>query len=163
MAIDNQYDGEVVDGATKFQKREIVVSTQSSPTDKLKAHLEAAYRDTHQQVYQEVDRHVCRDMHREVYQEVLPARQKYAERQVYQVPSEATYRERNHEVDRMVTSADFQRQSPSQAASMSQCQIPMTVGCKICPTEHAEALQRAQRMLRCLNLVSITILEELTC
>jgi hypothetical protein len=67
MAIDNQYDGEVVDGATKFQKREIAVSTRSSPTDKSKAHLEAAYRDTH----------------RQVYQEVLPTSQKYAERQVY--------------------------------------------------------------------------------
>jgi hypothetical protein len=36
MAIDNQYDGEVVDGATKFQKREIAVSKRS--TDKPKAH-----------------------------------------------------------------------------------------------------------------------------
>jgi len=33
MAIDNGYDGEVVDGATNFQKREIAVSNQSSPTD----------------------------------------------------------------------------------------------------------------------------------
>jgi hypothetical protein len=47
MAIDNQYDGEVVDGATKFQKREIAVSTRSCPTDKSKAHLEAVYSDRH--------------------------------------------------------------------------------------------------------------------
>jgi len=33
MAIDNGYDGEAVDGATNFQKREIAVSNQSSPTD----------------------------------------------------------------------------------------------------------------------------------
>jgi hypothetical protein len=52
MAIDNQYDGEVVDGATKFQKREIAVSTRS--TDKSKAQLEAVYRDTHRQSYEEV-------------------------------------------------------------------------------------------------------------
>jgi len=36
MAIDNQYDAEVVDGATNFQKREIAVSTRSSPIDKSK-------------------------------------------------------------------------------------------------------------------------------
>jgi hypothetical protein len=62
MAIDNQYDGEVVDGATNFQKREIAVSTRSSPTDKSKAHLEAVYRDTHRQVYQEVDREVNQEI-----------------------------------------------------------------------------------------------------
>jgi hypothetical protein len=96
MAIDNQYDGEVVDGETKFQKREIAVPTRSSPTDQSKAHLEA----------------VCGDMHRQVYQEVLPTSQKYAERQVYQVDQDSTkaaYRERNHEVDQVVTKADFQR------------------------------------------------------
>jgi hypothetical protein len=102
MAIDNQYDVEVVDGATKFQKRKIAVSTRSSPTDKSKAHLEAAYRDTHRQVYQ-----------------------------VDQVPTEATYRERNHEVDQMVTEADFQTRLPSQAACTSQCHLPMTTNCKI--------------------------------
>ena len=118
MAIDNQYDGEVVDGATKFQKREITMSTRSSSTDKSKAHLEA----------------VCRDTHRQVYQEVLPTSQKYAERQVYQVDQDSTkaaYRERNHEVNQMVTEADFQRRLPSQAAPTSQCHLPMTTGCKI--------------------------------
>jgi hypothetical protein len=48
MTIDNQYDGEVVDGATNFQKREIAMSDQSSPTNKSKAHAEAVYRDMHQ-------------------------------------------------------------------------------------------------------------------
>ena len=43
MAIDNQYDGEVVDGATNFQKREIAVPDQSTPTDKLKAYQDAVY------------------------------------------------------------------------------------------------------------------------
>jgi hypothetical protein len=79
MTIDNRYE-EVVDGATNFQKREIVVSHQSRPTDKSNAHLKAAYRDTH----------------RQVYQEDLPTRQKYAERHVNQVDqdsTEAAYRE----------------------------------------------------------------------
>ena len=43
-------------------------------------------------------------------------------RQIYQVDqdsTEATYQERNHEVDRMVTEADFQRRLPSQTASTS--------------------------------------------
>jgi len=111
MAIDNQYDGEVVDGATNFQKREIAVSTRSSPTNKSKAHLEVVYRDTHRQVYLEVDR--------EVYQEID------------QHSTKAAYRERNHEVDQMVTEADFQRRLPS------QCQLPMTTGCKIYSPEHA--------------------------
>jgi len=95
MAIDNQYDGEVVDGATKFQKREIAVSTRSSPTDKSIAHLEAAYRDTHRQVNQEVDRQVCRDTHRQVYE-------------VDQDSTDVACQEHNHEVDQMVTEADFQ-------------------------------------------------------
>jgi len=80
IAIDNQYDGEVIDRATKFQKREIAMSTQSSPTDKSKAHLEA----------------VCRDTHRQVYPEVLLTSDEYAKRQVYQVDqdsTEAAYRE----------------------------------------------------------------------
>src|SRR5882757_2064896 len=79
MAIVNQYDGEVVDGATNFQKREIPVSDQSRPTDKSKAHVEAVYRNTHRQVDQEVSQ------------------------EVYQDATEAAYRERNHEVDRIVT------------------------------------------------------------
>jgi len=33
MAIDNGYDGKVNDGATNFQKREIAVLNQASPTD----------------------------------------------------------------------------------------------------------------------------------
>jgi hypothetical protein len=79
MAIDNRYEA-VVDGATNFLKWEIDVSDQSRPTDKLKAHLEA----------------VCRDTHGQVYQEVQPTSQKFAERQVYQVDqdsAEAVYRE----------------------------------------------------------------------
>jgi hypothetical protein len=78
-----------------FKKREIAVSTRSIPPDKSKAHLEA----------------VCRDTHRQVYQEVLLTSQKYAERQVYQVDQDSTkaaHRECNHEMDQMVTEADFQ-------------------------------------------------------
>jgi len=76
-----------------LKKTAIAVSTRS--TDKPKAHLEAVHRDTH----------------RQVYQEVLMISQKYAERQVYQVDqdyTEAACREHKHEVDRMVTKADFQ-------------------------------------------------------
>ena len=38
----------------------------------------------------------------------------------YEAHGEAVYRERNHEVDQMVTEADFQRRLPS------QCHLPMT-------------------------------------
>jgi hypothetical protein len=62
MAFDNQYDGEVVDGATMVQMREIPVCIQYSPTEMLKAYREAVYQDT----YREVNRQV----NREVYQEV---------------------------------------------------------------------------------------------
>jgi len=103
----------------------------------LKAHLEAIYRDTHR-----VDR--------EVYL-------------VDQDSAEAAYRERNHEVDRRVTKADFQRWLPNQDELTSQCQFPMTTSCKIYSIELAEALHRAQTALARLNLVSIAILEKLTC
>jgi hypothetical protein len=39
----------------------------------------------------------------------------------------------------------------------------MTTGCKLYSIELAEALHRAQTALALLNLVSITILEQLTC
>jgi hypothetical protein len=132
MAIDNRY--EVIDGATKIQWRVIAVSDQSSSTRKSKANLEAAYQDMHRQVYEEVDRQLCRETHQQINQEVLPTSQKYAERQGYQVDQDSTkaaYRERNHEVDQMVTEADFQRRLLSQAAPTSQCHLPMTTGCKM--------------------------------
>jgi len=47
--------------------------------------------------------------------------------------------------------------------STSQCQVLMTTGCEIYSTEHAEALIRVQTALARLNLVSIPILEKLTC
>jgi hypothetical protein len=79
-----------------FKKREIVVSDQSSTHDISEAHLEAAYRDMHQQVSQEV----------------IPRSQKYAERHVYEVDQVSTigaHRERTCGVHQMVTIADFQR------------------------------------------------------
>ena len=97
MAIDDQYDGEVVDRATKCPKCEIAVSTRWSPTDKSKAHPEAPYQDTDQQVYKEVDRQVCRDTHRQVYE-------------VDQDSTDTACRELNHEVYQMVTKADFEWQ-----------------------------------------------------
>jgi vancomycin resistance protein YoaR len=130
MAIDDQYDGEVVNGATNFHKRAIAVSTRSSSTNKSKAHLEAVYRDTHRQIYQAVDR--------QVYQEID------------QDSTEAAYRERKHEFDQMVTEADFERRLTS------QCQLPMTTGCKIYSPEHAEALRRVRTAQARMNLVSIT-------
>ena len=39
----------------------------------------------------------------------------------------------------------------------------MITGCKIYSTENAEALHRAQTALTRLNLVSISMLEKLTC
>jgi hypothetical protein len=70
---------------------------------------------------------------------------------VDQDSTEAAYRERTYEVDRMFTEADFQRQLPCHAASTSQCRVPMTTGCKIYSTEHPEALHRAQTALARLN------------
>jgi len=159
MAIDNRYD-EVVDRATNFQKEgdshvrsvKSYRQVKSQPGGSLPRHIptsqkltfkayrqakrppEAAYRDTHRQVHQEVDR--------EVYQEVA---QDY---------NEATCRERNHEVDQMVTEADIQRRL------LSQCHLPMTTGCKIYSPDHAEAPHRAQTALARLNLVCITIFRE---
>jgi len=72
MAIDNQYDGEVVDGATNFQKREIAVSDKSSPTDKSKAHGEAGYRNTHREVDQEAYREVDHDSTEAAYRVRAP-------------------------------------------------------------------------------------------
>jgi hypothetical protein len=62
--------------------------------------------------------------------------------------------ESNHEVDQMITEADFQRRLPS------QCHFPMTTGCKIYSPEHAQALHRAQTALAWLNLVSKIIFRE---
>jgi hypothetical protein len=71
-----------------FKKREIAMSNQPSPADKPKAHREAVYPDTDRKVNREVNRQVC---------------------QVDQDSTEAAYRKRNHEVDQMVTEADFER------------------------------------------------------
>jgi len=54
MAIDNQCDGEVLDGAKNFQKRQIAMSDQSNPTDKLRAHLVPVFRVTHREGYRTV-------------------------------------------------------------------------------------------------------------
>jgi len=84
MAIDNRYDEEDVDGATSFQKGQITTSTQSNPTHNSTAHREAIHRDTLREVNREVNL-------------------------VNQDSTEAANRERNHEVDRRVTEANFQR------------------------------------------------------
>ena len=76
------------------------------------AHREAIYRDSHQAV------------DREVYL-------------VKQDSTKVTYRERNHDVDRIVTEVDFQWLIPNQDELTSQCQVLMTTGCKIYSAEHA--------------------------
>ena len=68
------------------------MSDHSSPSDKSKAHRQAVYRDMHL----EVDRVVYREVDQQVYQ-------------VDQDSTDAGYREHNHEVDRMVTKAGFER------------------------------------------------------
>jgi hypothetical protein len=71
-----------------FKKREIAVSDQPSPNDKPQAHRKVVYSDTHRELYREVNQ------------------------QVYQVDQDSTevaYQNRNHEVDQMVTEADFKR------------------------------------------------------
>jgi hypothetical protein len=45
----------------------------------------------------------------------------------------------------------------------TQCRVPMTTGCKLYSIELTDALHRNQTTLARLNLVSITILEKLTC
>jgi len=101
MAVENCYD-DIIDRAMDFQKREIAVSDQSSPTNKSKALLETVYWDRHQQVCQVVDHD----------------------------STDATYWVPNHEVDQMVTESDFQRRLPPLAASTSQFHLPMTASSK---------------------------------
>ena len=54
MAIDNQYNGEVVEWGTNFQKREIAVSDQPNPTVMGKTLRKATYPLTHREVTQDV-------------------------------------------------------------------------------------------------------------
>jgi len=51
----------------------------------------------------------------------------------------------NYEVDRMVTEADFERRSPSQAASLSQCHLPMATDREI----YHEALNEGSGERKC--------------
>jgi hypothetical protein len=44
---------------------------------------------------------------------------------------------------------------------MSQYHVPMTAGCKICCTKHPQALQRAQSVVACLNVMSMSIVQKL--
>jgi hypothetical protein len=110
--------------------------------------MEAVYRDTHREVDLEVYREVNQDS---------------TEATSGEHTHDDAYRGRTHEVDQMVTEADFERSLPNEDESTSQCRVLMMTGCKIYSTEHAEALHRAQMPLARLNLVSITILEKLTC
>jgi len=53
------------------------------------------------------------------------------------------------------------RSSKDDYLAKQRLRVNATTGCKIYSTEHAEALHRAQTALARLNLVSITILENL--
>jgi len=120
----------------------------------------------------ETHREVEREVYREVDRQGLPSRPRFywsrlskaqpeVDREVYQIDQdsiEASFRERNHEVNRMVTEADFQRRLPSQP----HLGVNATTSCKRYSTEHAEALHEGSREHRRSNLVSITILEKLT-
>jgi len=106
MVIDNRYDEEDVDGATSFQKGEIthlhnrilpttqkLTGRQSTKTRTVKSTSQVL--PTGRQAYQEaIYRDTLRDVDRDVYL-------------VDHNSAEAACRERNHEIDRRVTKADF--------------------------------------------------------
>jgi len=111
-AIDNRYD-ELVDGATNFQNgRDSHV------------YIIKSYRQVESLARGSLPRHAPTSEPRSRPRSLL---------RVDPDSTEAAYPERNHEVDRMVTEADFERWLPS------QCRLPMTTGCKIYSIELAEA------------------------
>jgi len=104
----------------EFDQEAYWVVDQSSPTGKPKAQLD--------EVNWEVDRRSLPSQPRS-YWSRLSKVQPEGDRKVYPVDQdsiEASFREHNHEVDRMVTEADFQRPLPSQPVSGSQCHFPIT-------------------------------------
>jgi hypothetical protein len=79
---------------------------------------------------------VNRDTHREV------------DREVYQEADQILLKpsiKRNYEVDRMVSEADFEQRSQSQAASPSQCHLLMATGGEI----YHEALHEGSGEPKC--------------
>ena len=137
------------------------MSVQSSSTDKPNAHREAVYRDTEKSTEKSIELSTSQD---------LPTSQKATGMQSTTKSTKKLTNillkppiKSNYEVDQMVTDADFERRLLRDAACTSQCHLPMTTGCKIYTIVHAEALHRVQTALVRLNLVCITILEELTC
>jgi hypothetical protein len=125
-----------------FKNSEIPVSSRS--TDKSKAHLEAVYWDTNQQGYIEVQLTSQKPTWKQSAETRTDKSTKKSYQQVKSTPRGKCTKstkillkppiESNHEVDQMVTKADFQRRLPS------QCHLPMTTGCKIYSPQHAEAL-----------------------
>jgi len=99
---------------------------QSCPTDKPKAHQDAIYWDSPRSRPRSLP-----EVDRKVYQ-------------VDQDSTEASFREHNHEVDLMVTEANFQRRLPCQPASGSQCHLPTTTAWEI----FDEALHEGSRERR---------------
>ena len=118
------------------------------PTDKPKAHREAVYRGrlrcrprnlprsrpvkSYRQAKSPLGCNLLRRTEKSTEKSTEKLTEMSTEKstsKVYQVDqdsAQAAFRERNHEVDRMVTEADFQRRLPSQLASGSQCHLPMT-------------------------------------
>jgi len=132
MAIDNRYDGEVINGATNFQKDGDNRVYMIKSYRQVKAHREAVYRDTEKST----------EMSTEKSTKIL-----------LKPPIKWNYK-----VGRMVTEADFEPRLPSIAASPSECHLPMATDRNI-PRSTARRLGRVPVHM---NLLSITILEKLT-
>jgi len=96
------------------------------------ADWDAAYCDTHHNVYQEVD----------------------------QDSTQGTDQERNNVLEAIVTGSDFEWWFQRNAASRSLSHQPNSTCCTSYSTEHLEALHRAQTVVVRLNLLSITIIIE---
>ena len=114
---------------------------QRSPTNKSKAHLEAVYRDT--PISLPRNRPASLQSQPRFYWSRLSRAQPWS------WPD-------GHRSGLPMTTGLVKQY-------LSQWHLPITTGCKIYSTEHAEAMHRAQTALAHLNLVSITILEKFTC
>jgi len=134
MAIDDQWDGQVVDGATNFQKEG---DSSVSPAK--------SYSKVTSPLGGRLPRHASRSRPSS-RPSSLPSRPRFY---LSRLSKQQTWgRPDGHWHVVWIT---------------SQCRLPMTTSCKIYSPKHAEALHRAQTAPACLNLVSITILEKLTC
>jgi hypothetical protein len=133
MAIDNRYDEEDIDGAMSVQKGEITTLTQSNPTNNSKAHprdnqSRGVPRIPHAMSYRQVDKLTGKQS-----TETRTEKSTYSTKILLKPHIESE----TMSVDRMVTKADLGRRLPSQAASTSQCHLPMTTNGERYSTEHS--------------------------